>query len=81
MLFANVCAGFISSCHGECFSCAFFLGFWVSPWCLVHMGSPSLAGLDVVYKIWVAQVCLLLDTLFGRRFVGGITFVTFGENT
>ena len=28
----------------------FFLGFLVSPWCLVHMESPSFAGLPVVYK-------------------------------
>ena len=38
-----------------------FWSFLVSPWCLVHMGSPSLAGLPVVYKTWVTQVCLLLD--------------------
>ena len=43
--------------------------FWVSPWCFVHMGSPSFAGLPVVYKTWVTQVCLLLDTPFGRRSV------------
>ena len=48
---------------------AFFFGFLVSPWCFVHMGSPSSAGLPVVYKTWVTQVCLLLDTPFGRRSV------------
>ena len=33
MLFANVCAGFISSCSGEC--CYWiFLGFLVSSWCI-----------------------------------------------
>ena len=68
MLFANVCAGLISSCHGERFLWR-FLDFWVSPWCFVHMGSPSFAGLLVVYKTWVTQVCLLLDTPFGRRSV------------
>ena len=31
----------------------FFLGFLVSSWCLVHMGSPSFAGLPVMYKTWV----------------------------
>ena len=50
----------------------FFFGFLVSPWCLVHMGSPSFAGLPVVYKTWVTQVCLLLDTPFGRRSVGAL---------
>ena len=49
-----------------------FFGFFVSSWCLVHMGSPSLAGLPVVYKTWVTQVCLLLDTPFGRRSVGAL---------
>ena len=37
MLFANVCAGFICSCYGECGKWR-FLGFLVSPWCLVRMG-------------------------------------------
>ena len=46
----------------------------VSPWGFVHMGSPGVAGLLVVYKAWVSHVCLLLDTPFGRRSVGG------GEN-
>ena len=47
--------------------------FWeVSSWCLVHMGSASLAGLPVVYQTWVTQVCLLLDTPFGRRSVGAL---------
>ena len=48
---------------------ACFLCFLVSPWCLVHMESPSLASLPVVYKTWVTEVCLLLDTPFGRRSV------------
>ena len=46
-----------------------FLGFVVSPWGFVHIGSPSFADLPVVYKAWVTQVCLLLDTPFGRRSV------------
>ena len=32
---------------------AFFWGFLVSPLCLVHMGSPSLASLPVAHKTWV----------------------------
>ena len=32
-----------------------------------------------VYRAWVTQVCLLLDTPIGRRSVGGIFFVTSGE--
>ena len=43
-----------------------FWVFLVSPWCLVHMGSPSLAGLPVVYKAWVSSVCFLLDTPLGE---------------
>ena len=30
-----------------------FLGFSVSSWHLVHMGSPRFSGLPVMYKIWV----------------------------
>ena len=48
----------------------FLFFFLVSSWCLVHMESSSFAGLLVVYKTWVTQVCLLLDTPFGRRSVG-----------
>ena len=51
----------------------FFFVFLVSPWCLVHLGSPSLAGLPVVYKTWVTKVCLMLDTPFGRRLVGALS--------
>ena len=47
-------------------------GFVVSPWGFVHMESPSLAGLPIVYKAWVTQVCLLLDTPFGRRSVEAV---------
>ena len=46
-----------------------FLGFLVSSWCFVHMGSARFAGLPVVHKAWVTLVCLLLDTPFGRRSV------------
>ena len=75
MLFANVCAGFISSCYGECGRMAFFF-FWVflaSLQCLVHMGSASFAGVPLfVYNAWVTSVCLLLDTPFGRTLVGAL---------
>ena len=48
-----------------------FLGeVGVSFWCFVHMGSTSLADLPVLHKTRVPQVCLLLDTPFGRRSVG-----------
>ena len=30
-----------------------FLGFLVSSWCLVHMGSPCFSGLPAMYKTWV----------------------------
>ena len=46
-----------------------FWAFLVSSWCLVHMESASFAGLPVVHKTWVTEVCLLLDTPFGRRSV------------
>ena len=59
MLFANVCAWFISSCYGECCFFCFLFCVLVSSWRLVHMGSIGLAGLPVVYKTWVTQVCLL----------------------
>ena len=51
---------------------AVFGSFWAFrflPWCLVHLESSSLASPPVVYKTWVTQVCLLLDTPFGRRSV------------
>ena len=53
MLFANVCAGFISSCYGEFLMVFFFLFFWFLLVGLVHMGSLSFAGLPVMYKTWV----------------------------
>ena len=71
MLFANVCEGFISSCYGG--YCKWrFLGFLVSSWCLVRMGTSSLSGLPVAHKTWVTLVCLLLDTPLGRRSVGAL---------
>ena len=78
MLFANVCAGFISSCYGERWDWR-FLGFLVSSWCLVHLGSASFAGLpccvqDLGY-IGVPPAGHALRAEVG----GGITFVTSGE--
>ena len=43
-----------------------FWALWFLLW------SPSFAGLPAVYKTWVTQVCLLLDTPFGRRSVGAL---------
>ena len=70
MLFANVCARFISSCYGEC-----FLAFLGALWFLLGVlctWSTSFAGLPVVYKTWVILVCILLDTPFGRKSVGAL---------
>ena len=51
--------------------CGFSLGFCAP-------GSPSLAGLPIVYKAWVTQVCLLLDTPFGRRSVEALPLLPLG---
>ena len=53
MLFANVCARFISSQYGE-FGYWSFLGFGCFSLCLVRMGSVSFAILPNVYRTWVA---------------------------
>ena len=50
----------------------FFLAFWLLFSVFVHIESASLASLPVVHKAWVTQVCLLLDTPFGRRSVGAL---------
>ena len=70
MLFANVCAGFISSCYGDCGWRRFFFGFFASLWCLVHVEGASPP--PRVHKAWVTSVCLLLDTPCGRRSVGAL---------
>ena len=50
-----------------------FLGFGFSL-VLCAYGSASFASLHpCVYKAWVTEVCLLLDTLFGRRSVGALS--------
>ena len=79
MLFANVCARFISSCYGEFVNNVFFLDFVVSSRCLVHMGSTCFVVLPSVYKTWVTLVCLLLDTLLGRRSVGALPLLPPGR--
>ena len=68
MLFANVCAGFFSFPGTELVVKSSFLGFWASPWCLVHLGGASFASLPpCVYKAWVSKMCLLLDMLPPRN--------------
>ena len=67
MLFANVCAGFICSCYGECRQWRFF--FWLLFSVLCIWEGTSIAGvLPFVYTL----VCLLLDTPFGRRSVAAL---------
>ena len=67
MLFANVCAGFVSSCDGELWDWHFLaFGLLFGALCI---WSASFASLPVVWKAWVASVCLLPDTPFGRRSV------------
>ena len=78
MLFANVCAGFISSCYGAC-SFRRFFGSLASSRCLVRMGGAGLASPPVVHKTWVAKVCLL-PNLLRAKVGGGMIFVTPGDN-
>ena len=59
------------------FFCFFFL---VSSWCLVHMGSPSFAGLPAVQDLGYSGVPPAGHALWAEV-GGGITFVTSGENT
>ena len=78
MLFANVCAGFISSCNGEC-SFRRFLGFSASSWCLVCMG--VLASLIPCCAQDLGCKGVPLTKPAPRAKVGvGIIFVTSGEN-
>ena len=53
-----------------------FLVFLASLWCFVHVESASFASLPVVYRTWVALVCLLLDTPLWAEVGGSVTFVT-----
>ena len=48
---------------------AFFWVLWFLLGVLCTWGVLVFAGLPVVYKTWVTQVCLLLETAFGRRLV------------
>ena len=73
MLFANVCAGFISFCHGVCRKrrCPGILG---APGGFIHMESASFASLlPCVRGTWATQPCLTLDPPFGRRSVGALS--------
>ena len=58
---------------------AFWFFFLVSSWCLVHLESPSSAGLPVAHKTWVSSVLLLAGHALWAEVGGGITFVTSGE--
>ena len=58
-----------------------FLGFFVSPWCLVHMGSPQLGWSPCcVQDLGYLGVPPAGHALWAEV-GGGITFVTSGENT
>ena len=39
---------------GNTVNCVFW-AFWVSSWCLVHVGSSGLSGVTVVHKTWVTS--------------------------
>ena len=83
MLSANVCAGFFCYCYGE-LGVQRFLGFVGAPWGLVCMGDAGSAGaFPHIHRAWVTEVCLSLDTLFGRRSAGhylrdswGVSWIT-----
>ena len=77
MLSANVCEGFISSCFGEC-GTFFFGAFGLLFGALSVWEVLALLVYTLSYRAWVTSVCLLLDTPFGRRSVGALSFVTFG---
>ena len=78
MLFANVCAGFISSCYGELWDWH-SLGFCASLWCLVHMESASFASLPFCVQGLGYIGVLPAGHALWAEIGGGITFVTFGE--
>ena len=79
MLFANVCAGFISSFYGER-SFRRFLGFLASSRCLVHMESTCFAGLSCcVQDLGYVGVPPAGHALWAEV-GGGITLVISGEN-
>ena len=69
MLFANVCAGFISSCYGDFGSWRLFVfcffGLLLSALCIWRV--PAWLAYPLVCRAWVSKMCLLLDTPFGRR--------------
>ena len=70
MFFANVSAGFICCCYDSC-GARRFLGILGAPWSLVYMGGIRFANVHRhVYRTRVTEVCLSMDTPFGRRSVG-----------
>ena len=45
-----------------------------APWGLVCMEDAGSAGAFLhIHRAWVAEVCLSLDTLFGRRSAGALS--------
>ena len=79
MLFANVCAGFFSSWYGVRGERK-FLGFLVSPWCLVHIRVYQLCQSSplCVQGLGLKDVPPAGHAL-RAEFGGGIIFVTLGE--
>ena len=54
-------------------ACAQLRGMWRMVWLLfgaLCVWGASFGSVPFVYKAWVTSVCLLLDTPFGRRWVG-----------
>ena len=73
MLLTDVCAGFICYCYGRSWGWC-ILGTLGAPWSLVHMEGAGFASFSPhVYQTRVTEVCLSLDTPFGRRSVGAFS--------
>ena len=52
----------------------YFFGTLGAPWSLVHVGGAGFAGISPhVYTTRVTEVCLSLDTPFGRRLAGAFS--------
>ena len=72
MLLANVCAGFICYCFEDCWAWR-FLGILGAPWGLVHVGGAGSAGsTSNLTGLGLTNVCLSLDTPFGRSSFTGV---------
>ena len=70
MLFANVCAGFFFFVVRSWWRKVVF-GFFGFPLVPCASWGTSFAGYPpCVYKVWVSNMCLMLDTPCGRRSVG-----------